>query len=150
VLRGRFEDFLLASRIMRGRKLKEGVRCIAVPASKEVQMKLIDSGLMRSLLEFGCTVGPPTCGPCIGAVIASSFARIFYRNAVNVGLPVIEAEIEADQWDIVKVYLEEGKIENITKSLVFTFKSFPREILEIFEEGGIVEYFRKRGKFPWE
>jgi 3-isopropylmalate/(R)-2-methylmalate dehydratase large subunit len=64
---GRFEDFLLASRIMRGRKLKEGVRCIAVPASREVQMKLIDSGLMRSLLEFGCTVGPLTCGPCIGA-----------------------------------------------------------------------------------
>ena len=64
---GRFEDFLLASKIMRGRKLKEGTRCIVIPASKEVQMKLIDSGLIKLLLEFGCTIGPPTCGPCIGA-----------------------------------------------------------------------------------
>ncbi len=86
----------------------------------------------------------------IGAVIASSFARIFYRNAVNVGLPVIEAEVEADQWDLVKVDLEEGRIENITKSLIFTFKPFPKELIEVFEEGGIVEYFKRRGKFPWE
>ncbi len=64
---GRFEDFLLASKIMRGRKLKEGTRCIAIPASKEVQMRLIDSGLIKLLLEFGCAIGPPTCGPCIGA-----------------------------------------------------------------------------------
>lgn len=64
---GRFEDFLSAAKIMRGRRKSEGTRCIAVPASREVYMKLIDSGLMRVLLEFGCLVGPPTCGPCIGA-----------------------------------------------------------------------------------
>jgi len=48
------------------------------------------------------------------------------------------------------VDLEEGRVENITKSLIFTFKPFPKELIEIFEEGGIVEYFKRRGKFPWE
>ncbi|MCS7102611.1 MAG: 3-isopropylmalate dehydratase large subunit [Candidatus Korarchaeum sp.] len=64
---GRFEDFLSAARIMRGRRRSEGTRCIAIPASKEVYRKLVNSGLMSTLLEFGCLVGPPTCGPCIGA-----------------------------------------------------------------------------------
>lgn len=64
---GRFEDFLAAARIMRGRRRSEGTRCIAIPASREVYRRLIDSGLMSVMLEFGCVVGPPTCGPCIGA-----------------------------------------------------------------------------------
>ncbi|MEM3371818.1 MAG: 3-isopropylmalate dehydratase/homoaconitate hydratase family large subunit [Candidatus Korarchaeum sp.] len=64
---GRFEDFLGAARIMRGRRRSESTRCIAIPASKEVYRRLVDSGLINTLLEFGCLVGPPTCGPCIGA-----------------------------------------------------------------------------------
>lgn len=64
---GRFEDFLSAARIMRGRRKSESTRCIAIPASKEVYRRLIDSGLVNVLLEFGCLIGPPTCGPCIGA-----------------------------------------------------------------------------------
>ncbi len=64
---GRFEDFLSAARIMRGRRRSEGTRCIAVPASKEVYGRLVASGLIGTLLEFGCLIGPPTCGPCIGA-----------------------------------------------------------------------------------
>lgn len=86
----------------------------------------------------------------IGAVIASSFARIFYRNAINVGLPVIEADAEADQWDSLEVDLEGGVILNETKGSVFRFKPFPREIMEILREGGVEEYFRRKGKLPWE
>ncbi len=85
----------------------------------------------------------------IGAVVASSFARIFYRNAINVGLPVVEADVEADQWDLMEVDLERGIVENKTKASSFKFKPFPREIMEIIVEGGVEEYFRKRGRFPW-
>lgn len=85
----------------------------------------------------------------VGAVVASSFARIFYRNAINVGLPAIEAEVEADQWDLIDVDLEGGVIENRTRGSTFRFKPFPREILEILEEGGVEEYFRRRGRLPW-
>lgn len=85
----------------------------------------------------------------IGAVIAESFARIFYRNAINVGLPVIEANVEADQWDEIEIDLERGTIENRTKAMSFTFRPLPREILEILEEGGVEEYYRRKGRFPW-
>ncbi|MEM0036992.1 MAG: 3-isopropylmalate dehydratase, partial [Candidatus Korarchaeum sp.] len=86
----------------------------------------------------------------IGVVIASSFARIFYRNAINVGLPVVEADVRADQWDLIEVDLEEGIIENKTKASALRFKPFPREIMEILSEGGIEEYFRRKGRLPWE
>lgn len=85
----------------------------------------------------------------IGAVVASSFARIFYRNAINIGLPVVEADVKADQWDLIEVDLKRGIVENKTKALTFRFKPFPKEIMEIIAEGGVEEYFRKRGRFPW-
>ncbi len=64
---GRFEDLLVAAKILKGRRVKRGVRCIVSPASRRVYLKLLDSGIIRILLEAGCVVGPPTCGPCIGA-----------------------------------------------------------------------------------
>lgn len=86
----------------------------------------------------------------IGAVVARSFARIFYRNAINVGLPVIEASIEAEQGDEIAIDLERGIIENRTRNLRFEFKPLPKEILDILSEGGVESYYRRWGKFPWE
>ncbi len=63
---GRFEDFVQALRILRGRKVKREVRCIVAPASKEVYARMLD-GVAKALVEAGCIIGPPTCGPCIGA-----------------------------------------------------------------------------------
>ncbi len=64
---GRLEDFLQALRILRERKVRRGVRCIAAPVSKEVYMRMLEGGLAKDLAEAGCVIGPPTCGPCIGA-----------------------------------------------------------------------------------
>ncbi len=64
---GRLEDFMQALRILRGNKVSQGVRCIAAPASREVYMKMLERGLAKDLAEAGCVIGPPTCGPCIGA-----------------------------------------------------------------------------------
>ncbi len=83
---GRFEDFLQAARILRGRRVREGVRCIAAPASRNIYESLAESGLLAELVRSGCVVGPPTCGPCIGAhmgilgpgeVVASTSTRNF-------------------------------------------------------------------------
>ncbi|MCS7102613.1 MAG: 3-isopropylmalate dehydratase, partial [Candidatus Korarchaeum sp.] len=65
-------------------------------------------------------------------------------------LPVVEAKVEADQWDLIEVDLEEGVIENKTKASTFRFKPFPKEIMKILREGGIEEYFRRKGRLPWE
>jgi 3-isopropylmalate/(R)-2-methylmalate dehydratase large subunit len=62
---GRLEDIELALRILKGRKAK--VRCIVIPASKEVYYEALRRGYIEELLKSNCVVGPPTCGPCIGA-----------------------------------------------------------------------------------
>ncbi|KUK01548.1 MAG: 3-isopropylmalate dehydratase small subunit 1 [Methanobacteriaceae archaeon 41_258] len=80
----------------------------------------------------------------ISAIIAKSFARIFYRNAINIGLPVIVADIKANEGDILKIDLERGIIKNKTIGETFKIKPFNDFILEILEDGGLVEHYLKK------
>ena len=87
----------------------------------------------------------------VGAVIAESFARIFYRNAINIGLPAVECK-EASRiidGDALEVNLMEGYIKNLTRSEIYSIKPIPPALLEILAEGGLVNYVRKHGKLPW-
>ena len=82
----------------------------------------------------------------IGAVLAKSFARIFYRNAINVGLPIIQTDTEnIEQGDELVVDLVKGKVLIAKKNLSLTIEPFPSFILDIIEAGGLVEYFKKYG-----
>ena len=85
-------------------------------------------------------------GVGIKCVIAESFARIFYRNAINVGLPVITADIDVDEGDIVEVNVEEGTISNVTKDTQVKFKPFDPAMLDILENGGLVQQYLKNKK----
>lgn len=87
----------------------------------------------------------------IGAVIAESFARIFYRNAINIGLPVLECKEvhKISGGDILEVDLAGGSIKNITKGEIYNVKPIPSSLLEILAEGGLVSYVKKHGKLPW-
>lgn len=64
---GRLEDLEAAAQILNGRKVKQGVRMIIVPASREVYVQAIKSGLIELFIESGCVVCNPGCGPCLGA-----------------------------------------------------------------------------------
>ena len=87
----------------------------------------------------------------VGAVIAESFARIFYRNAINIGLPVIECKEtnKIANGDLLEVSLSEGHIKNLTKNEVYEFKPIPQALLEILVSGGLVSYVKKYGRLPW-
>ena len=83
----------------------------------------------------------------IKAVIAKSFARIFYRNAINIGLVIIENdEIQNDisKNDEIEINLNNGKIINKTKNKEYTFSPFPNEIQKLINEGGLVNYTMKK------
>ena len=80
----------------------------------------------------------------ISAIIAKSFARIFYRNAINIGLPVIIADIKAKEGDTLKIDLEKGIIENKSTRETFRIRPFDDFILGILEDGGLVEHYLKR------
>lgn len=83
----------------------------------------------------------------VSAVIARSFARIFFRNAINIGLPLLESPeaVEGtESGDLLEVDLAGGKIRNLTKRKSFTAKPYPDFMLEIVEAGGLIEHTRKR------
>jgi 3-isopropylmalate/(R)-2-methylmalate dehydratase small subunit len=82
----------------------------------------------------------------ISAVVASSFARIFFRNAINIGLPLLESPEAAagtDTGDVLQIELETGVIENISKGKTFKAKPYPEFMSQIIASGGLVEYTKK-------
>ena len=83
----------------------------------------------------------------VSAVVASSFARIFFRNAINIGLPLLESQeaVEAtDPGDILQIDLETGIIQNTTKGKTFKAKPYPKFMAEIISSGGLIEYTKKK------
>ena len=63
---GRIEDLRVSARVLKGRKVDRGVRCVVLPATPEVFLKAEEEGLIRIFLESGAIIGPPSCGPCLG------------------------------------------------------------------------------------
>lgn len=85
----------------------------------------------------------------ISCVIAKSFARIFYRNAINIGLPILECEEAVDgikQGDIVEVDFAEGTIMNVTTGVTYIAQPFPEFMRKIMEANGLVNYIRENKK----
>jgi 3-isopropylmalate/(R)-2-methylmalate dehydratase small subunit len=83
----------------------------------------------------------------ISCVIAKSFARIFFRNAINIGLPLLESEEAADSiqpGETVEVDLSEGKIVDLPSGKTFTSKPYPEFMMQIVRAGGLVEYTRQK------
>jgi 3-isopropylmalate/(R)-2-methylmalate dehydratase small subunit len=83
----------------------------------------------------------------VSCVIADTFARIFFRNAINIGLPVLEcpeAVKNTKAGDILEVDLDKGKIKNITNGKAFTAAPYPAFMSELISAGGLVEYTKKR------
>lgn len=89
----------------------------------------------------------------IGAIISKFFARIFFRNAINVGIPVIEHEEipeKTEDGDELKIDLDEGKVTNLTSGETFETDPLPDFLLQVLEDGGLVEQYKKKGKLQWE
>lgn len=80
-------------------------------------------------------------------VIAESFARIFYRNAINIGLPIIESPEAAkaiDQGDELDINFEEGIIQNLTKNVNYHFEKFPEFIQQLVVAGNLLNYVKAK------
>ncbi|MDZ7374154.1 MAG: 3-isopropylmalate dehydratase small subunit [candidate division KSB1 bacterium] len=104
--------------------------------------------------NFGCGSSREQAAFClkyagVGAVVAKSFSRLYFRNAINAGLPVIQAPdaVEAmEAGEIVEVDLERGELR--CRAGCFSFPPLPKEVLGIFEAGGLIPYTRKRLGLP--
>ncbi len=84
----------------------------------------------------------------VGAVLAKSFARIFYRNGINVGLPLLICDTDLiDEGDELEVDLSAGTIKDVTKGIELTFTPLPDVMIKILQDGGLAAHIEKHGDF---
>lgn len=114
--------------------------------------KVKKGDIIVAMKNFGCGSSrehAPLAIKCAGVscVIASTFARIFYRNAINIGLPILECEEAAEDisdGDEVSVDFKTGVITNHTKNRIYQAQGFPEFIQKIMEAGGLVAHARAK------
>lgn len=84
----------------------------------------------------------------VGAVIAKSFARIFYRNAINIGLLAIEADTDSiEAGDELDLDIENGILNNLTNGTITPIEPLPPVMIKLLKDGGLVEHIKKHGGF---
>lgn len=118
----------------------------------EFVKKVREGDILVAGNNFGCGSSRENApiaikGAGISCVIARSFARIFYRNSINIGLPIFEspecAEI-TEGGDVIEVDLDSGIIKNVTKNKSFRTPPFPPIIQEIINAGGMVPFVKEK------
>ena len=84
----------------------------------------------------------------VGAVLAKSFARIFYRNAINIGLLAIECDTDGiDAGDELELDIKAGLINNLSKGTIIQIQPLPDVMVKLLNDGGLVEHIKKHGDF---
>ncbi len=119
---------------------------------KDFVSRVQPGDIIMATTNFGCgssrehaPLAIKTVG--ISCIIARSFARIFFRNAINIGLPLLECEEAVDKTDagdILEIDLSKGKIKNLNKGVTFTANSYSDFMAELISAGGLIEYTRRR------
>ena len=145
-------DAIIPARYLNTSDPKELAKHIMEDADKDFPSKVRSGDLIVAEANFGCgssrehaPLAIKTAG--ISCVIARTFARIFFRNAINIGLPLLECPEAVDNTsagDILEVDLAKGRIKNVTNGKTFTAKPYPEFMSELINAGGLVEYTKKR------
>lgn len=87
----------------------------------------------------------------VSAVLAKSFARLFYRNAINCGLPLVECDTDQiEPGDELEVDLAQGVIRNLTRGAELSIKPLPGVMIKILQDGGLVNHFQKHKTFNFD
>ncbi len=119
---------------------------------KEFVKRVKPGDIIMATTNFGCGSSREHAPLAIKAagiscVIARSFARIFFRNAINIGLPLLECDdavAQTEAGDTLKIDLSSGQIKNRTKSITFTAKPYPDFMAELISVGGLIEHTKNR------
>jgi len=141
-------DVIIAGRYLRTFSLDDLASHVMEAEDPEFAKKVQKGDIIVAGWNFGCgssreqaPVALKHAG--VSAIIAKSFARIFYRNAINIGLPVITADVQAENEDIMCINLEKGIILNKSSGKEFKIQAFDNFMLDILNNGGLVKHYLK-------
>ena len=139
-------DVIIPARYLNTANAKELAKHCMEDIDAEYVNKVQPGDIMVAGWNFGCGSSREhaplvikTCGT--GCVIAKSFARIFYRNAINIGMPILECEAAAEEiraGDEVSIDFDTGIITNITSGKTYQAEPFPEFIQNIIRKGGLL------------
>lgn len=145
-------DVIIPARYLNSTDAKELAAHCMEDIDKDFAGKVQQGDIIVAGENFGCgssrehaPIAIKACG--VSAVIAKSFARIFFRNAINIGLPIIEnAELpdEASNGDEIEIDLSKGVVKNLTKGKEYEIAPFPPSIQELIATGGLINYTRQK------
>jgi 3-isopropylmalate/(R)-2-methylmalate dehydratase small subunit len=136
--------------------LPELAKHVFEDADPELASKIEPGDFVVGGINFGCGSSrehAPTIIKLAGvsAVLAKSFARIFFRNAVNIGLPVVVCDTDGiDPGDEIEVDLAAGVMKNVTKGTETSFPPLPPFMRRVLDDGGLVAHIQKHGDFAVE
>lgn len=133
--------------------MKELAKHVMEDLDPEFSRKVVEGDFIVAGVNFGCGSSREQAPLAIkyagvAAVLAKSFARIFYRNCINTGLPVVECDTDSIQaGDRIVVDLGRGEVQNLSRDLVIPVRPLPAVMLRILEDGGLAKHFQKHGGF---
>jgi 3-isopropylmalate/(R)-2-methylmalate dehydratase small subunit len=147
-------DEIIPARYLNTSDPKELAKHVMEDADPEFPKKVRKGDIIVAGKNFGCGSSREHAPIAIkhagvSVVIAKSFARIFYRNAINIGLPILEcpeAVEKTDEGDILEVDIKNGIIKNLTKNLTFKAVPIPEDVRKIIDAGGLMEYAKLKVK----
>lgn len=143
----------------RTQDIKELAKYVFEDLDPKLKERLYGGSIIVAQKNFGCGSSREQAprvlkAAGVNAVVAESFARIFFRNAINVGLPLIISEekfVESVRDnETLTIDLLSGKVYTLETGLEANIKPYPEFMLKIVEKGGIAEYFKTYKRFPWE
>ena len=145
-------DVIIPARYLNATKGEELAKHCMEDIDREFVNKMQPGDIIVAEKNFGCGSSrehAPLAIKCAGisCVIAETFARIFYRNSINIGLPIIECPQAAKAicaGDEVEVDFDSGVITNITRGEVYKGQSFPPFMQDIIQAGGLVAYINAK------
>ena len=147
-------DMLIAGRYTKTTDIQEMVSHCMEDLDPHYLEKVKDGAFIVAGKNFGCgssreqaAIVAKASGAV--AVVAKSFARIFYRNAINLGLPVIECDTsDISEGDTLSYDPAQGTMANITTGKTISFKPLPDNMQKILDAGGVINYINEHGTFP--
>lgn len=144
-------DEIIPARYLNTSDAEELAAHVMEDADPDFPKKLSRGDIIVAGENFGCgssrehaPLALKTAG--VACVVAKSFARIFFRNSINIGLPIIESPqvaADAEEGHTLEVDLAAGTIRNLDTAATFTFAAFPDELAGIIAEGGLMNYVKK-------
>jgi 3-isopropylmalate/(R)-2-methylmalate dehydratase small subunit len=140
-------DLIIAARYLNTSEPSQLAKHVMEDADPNFVSKMQEGDIIVAGENFGCgssrehaPIALKSAG--ISAIIAPTFARIFYRNAFNMGLPIFELQesVEIDEGDVVRVDMDAGEIINISQAKRYKFSPIPEFMQELVDAGGLIEF----------